>query len=97
MLDKLIKKNVFNYRYRFNAGPLLQEVRKALKWADGKAIKNEVDVQLLDQLGPRTEADLAPPPKAGKQPKAKDNGKLKSSKNGETIKLLPKHLSNLPM
>ena len=97
MLDKLIERNVLNYGYRFNTSPLLQEVRKALKWSDGKAIKNKVDIQLLDQLDPRTEADVALPPEAGKQPKAKDNGKLKSSKKGETIKLLPKHLSKLPM
>jgi glutaminyl-tRNA synthetase len=37
----------------------MQEVRQELKWADGKAIKNEVDLQVLDLLGPKTEADFS--------------------------------------
>lgn len=39
--DELIEK-----RYRFNAGIVMQAVRADLPWADGKAIKNEVDVQV---------------------------------------------------
>ena len=39
------------------------EVRKQLKWADGKAIKAEVDMQVLSLLGPKTEADLQKPAK----------------------------------
>lgn len=35
-------------RYRFNTGPLMLEVRQKLKWADGKQVKNEVDVQVSD-------------------------------------------------
>ena len=62
--DELIAK-----RYRYNTGMLMGNVRKALKWADGKAVKSEIDVQVLDILGPKTEADLAPPPKAEKKPK----------------------------
>lgn len=61
-------------RYRFNVGLLMSEVRNALKWADGKVVKSEIDLQLLSLLGPKSEADLAPPPKvekAAKQPKAK--------------------------
>lgn len=49
----------------------MQQVRTVLKWADGKAVKNEFDIQLLDLLGPKTDADLAPPPKQMKQPKDK--------------------------
>lgn len=49
----------------------MQQVRSILKWADGKAIKNEFDVQLLDLLGPKVDADLAPAPKQVKQPKDK--------------------------
>ena len=71
-------------RYRFNSGPLMQQVRNILKWADGKAIKNEFDVQLLDLLGPKVDADLAPIPKQvkpkDKQTKAK---KLEDAKEGE--------------
>lgn len=68
------KAELLEKRYRFNAGNVMQAVRADLPWADGKAIKNEVDVQILDLLGPKTEADLAPPPKAEKKPKG-DTGK----------------------
>lgn len=39
--DELLEK-----RYRFNSGIIMQAVRVDLPWADGKAIKNEVDVQV---------------------------------------------------
>lgn len=54
-------------------------------WADGKAVKNEFDVQLLDLLGPKTDADLAPAPKQVKQPKDKQAKAKKSEdvKKGE--------------
>lgn len=52
----------------------MQEVRKSLKWADGKAVKSEIEVQLLVLLGPKSDADLAPAPKQ-KQAKAKPAGK----------------------
>ncbi|XP_075972930.1 glutaminyl-tRNA synthetase [Anticarsia gemmatalis] len=68
------KAELLEKRYRFNSGIVMQAVRADLPWADGKAIKNEVDVQILDLLGPKTEADLAPPPKAEKKPKG-DGGK----------------------
>lgn len=42
------------------------EVRKQLKWADGKAIKNEVDMQVLDLLGPKTAEDMEKPAKKAK-------------------------------
>jgi len=54
------KNELIEKRYKFNTGGLMQEVRKQLLWADGKAIKNVVDSQILDILGPKTEADLAP-------------------------------------
>lgn len=56
-------------RYRFNVFQLMSEVRKRLKWADGKVIKAEVEIQVLSLLGPKTEADMAPLPKAEKAPK----------------------------
>lgn len=59
----------------------MSEVRNRLKWADGKVIKSEMEIQVLSLLGPKTEADLAPPPKVEKvkAPKpaasaAKENG-----------------------
>lgn len=39
--DELLKK-----RYKFNSGLIMQKVRNTLQWADGKAIKNEVDLQV---------------------------------------------------
>lgn len=62
----------------------MQQVRNILKWADGKAVKNEFDVQLLDLLGPKVDADLAPAPKQVKQPKDKQTKAKKSEeKEGE--------------
>ena len=55
------------------------EVRKSLPWADGKAIKSEFDVQVLDLLGPKTEADLAPPPKKEKKAKEPKSDKTEDS------------------
>uniref|UniRef100_A0A8C4EWD6 Glutamine--tRNA ligase n=1 Tax=Dicentrarchus labrax TaxID=13489 RepID=A0A8C4EWD6_DICLA len=57
------KEQLLNERYRFNMGLLMGEARTALKWADGKVIKNEVDMQVLHLLGPKTEADLEKKPK----------------------------------
>lgn len=54
------KNELIQKRYKFNTGGLMQEVRKQLVWADGKAIKDIVDNQILNILGAKTEADLAP-------------------------------------
>ncbi|XP_039253901.1 glutamine--tRNA ligase-like [Styela clava] len=75
------KNELLAKRYRFNVGILLSQARKNLKFADGKSIKNEVDIQLLDLLGPKTEADMAPVSKNKKSnnPKpAKNSGDAKS-------------------
>ena len=89
-----VKDEIIEKRYRFNSGLLMSEVRKNLKWADGKAVKNEIDIQILDLIGPKTEADLAPPPKekkAGKDKNSKQNDKKvdkskESSNNNSNIK-----------
>ncbi|XP_034935789.1 probable glutamine--tRNA ligase [Chelonus insularis] len=101
-VEKLIKKHldeIKEKRYRFNAGPLMQEIRTTLKWADGKAVKNEVDLQLLDILGPKTEADLLPAPKNQKQPKGKvqekEKNAKKENKNEEDNKDSAKTISEL--
>uniref|UniRef100_A0A671WXF8 Glutamine--tRNA ligase n=1 Tax=Sparus aurata TaxID=8175 RepID=A0A671WXF8_SPAAU len=52
------KEQLVKERYHFNMGLLMGEARSALKWADGKVIKNEVDLQVLQLLGKKTEADL---------------------------------------
>jgi glutaminyl-tRNA synthetase len=70
-VEEIIKKNkaeIVEQRYRFNVGKILQDVRGKMPWADGKAVKSEVDVQIFDLLGPKTEADLAPPPAKVKKP-----------------------------
>ncbi|KAL0839596.1 hypothetical protein ABMA28_016282 [Loxostege sticticalis] len=79
--DELLEK-----RYRFNSGIIMQAVRVDLPWADGKAIKNEVDVQILDLLGPKTEADLAPPPKVDKKAKGGDAGKKNKKEDNKSVK-----------
>lgn len=73
-VEKVIKKyqaELVEKRYRFNVGPLMSEVRNNLKWGDGKVIKSEIELQVLSLLGPKTEADLAPPPKVEKIAKPK--------------------------
>uniref|UniRef100_A0A6Q2YJG1 Glutamine--tRNA ligase n=1 Tax=Esox lucius TaxID=8010 RepID=A0A6Q2YJG1_ESOLU len=70
-VEQVIKKHkeqLLKERYRFNMGLLMGEARCGLMWADGKMIKNEVDLQVLHLLGPKTEADLEKKPKV---PKAK--------------------------
>ncbi|KAL1464363.1 hypothetical protein WDU94_004015 [Cyamophila willieti] len=75
------KAELFEKRYRYNIGLLMQEVRTQLKWADGKYIKSEVDVQVLNLLGPKTEADLAPVPKVKATEKKPKVEKPKSKSN----------------
>lgn len=70
-----VKEEVLAKRYRFNSGLLMANVRNQLKWADGKAIKNEIDMQLLDLLGPKTDEDLAPVKKAEKPAASKEEKK----------------------
>lgn len=60
----------------------MQHVRNTLKWADGKAVKNEFNVQMLDLLGPKCDSDLVPLPKPAKQAKAQKSGKEKGKSNG---------------
>lgn len=40
------KNDLLEKRYRFNVGLVMQKVRNELPWADGKSVKNEVDVQV---------------------------------------------------
>merc|ERR1719495_877760 len=39
-----VKDELVKSRYRFNTGILMGVVRNKLKWADGKAIKSEIDM-----------------------------------------------------
>ncbi|KOX71972.1 putative glutamine--tRNA ligase [Melipona quadrifasciata] len=82
------KMEIVEKRYHFNVGPLMQQVRNTLKWADGKAIKNEFDVQMLDLLGPKRDSDLVPLPKQAKQTKAIKLEKEKNKSGAETGTML---------
>ncbi|XP_044157126.1 LOW QUALITY PROTEIN: glutamine--tRNA ligase [Bufo gargarizans] len=77
------KEQLLAERYRFNMGLLMGEARNRLKWADGKIIKNEVDMQVLHLLGPKTEADLEKKPKAAKQKVAEPEKKADAGVNGD--------------
>ncbi|CAK9821612.1 Probable glutamine--tRNA ligase [Anthophora retusa] len=85
------KAEIMEKRYHFNIGTLMQQVRNALKWADGKAIKNEFDVQMLDLLGPKGDSDLAPLPKAIKPAKMKKTEKEKDHKSSTTNEKVSVH------
>ncbi|XP_029579587.1 glutamine--tRNA ligase [Salmo trutta] len=87
-VEKVIKKHkdqLLQERYRFNMGLLMGEARGGLMWADGKMIKNEVDMQVLHLLGPKTEADLEKKPKAqkAKAPDGEVKVKEELTMNGE--------------
>jgi hypothetical protein len=66
----------------------MQQVRNNLKWVDGKAVKNEFDVQILDLLGPKTETDMTPVPKQLKETKMKKSKIIK-----EGMLHIPSHVS----
>jgi hypothetical protein len=40
------KEKIVEQRYRYNTGLLIGNVRELLKWADGKAVRNEIEVQV---------------------------------------------------
>ena len=75
-----VKDELISKRYRFNTGLLMANVRKKLKWADGKKVKSEIDVQIFDLLGHKTDADLLPPPKTEKK-SGKDKGSTATKDN----------------
>ncbi|XP_022187342.2 probable glutamine--tRNA ligase [Nilaparvata lugens] len=82
------KVEITEKRYKYNTGLIMQAVRNELKWADGKAVKSEVDLQIFTLLGPKTEADMAPvPKKPSKQTKVKDQNDHKSNKSKDKIQV----------
>ncbi|XP_066933052.1 glutamine--tRNA ligase-like [Clytia hemisphaerica] len=89
-VEEILKKHkakVIEQRYQFNTGMLLGEVSKNLKFVDMKKVKSEIDMQLLDLLGPKTEADKNPP-KKGKQNKEEGGKKKEVKKEKEAPKVL---------
>ncbi|CAF3801039.1 unnamed protein product [Rotaria sp. Silwood1] len=51
------KSKLIDQGYNFSMNTLINEARYRLKWADGRLLKNEMDDQLVDLLGPN---DLQP-------------------------------------
>lgn len=47
-------------RYHFNQNILLGQVTRGLKWADVALVRAELEAQISELLGPKTEADLKP-------------------------------------
>nr|XP_006822206.1 PREDICTED: glutamine--tRNA ligase [Saccoglossus kowalevskii] len=74
VVEEVLKKHkdgLIEQRYHYGVGSIMGEVRSKLKWADGRGIKNEVDMQILDLLGPKTDADKQKPQKAKPQTQSK--------------------------
>ncbi|XP_074103417.1 glutaminyl-tRNA synthetase [Cotesia typhae] len=86
-VEKAIKNHlddIKEQRYRFNSGLLMAEIRAELKWASGESVKNEIGVQMIDILGPKTAEDKAPVGKNQKtKAKAADKAKAKSIKKDD--------------
>ncbi|CAG9840357.1 unnamed protein product [Diabrotica balteata] len=98
VVEKYIKDNkndLLEKRYRFNTGPLMQKVRAELLWADGKAVKSEVDLQVFDLLGSKTEADLAPAPKPDKKASKVTKNEVKQNKDVQKAEELDQGLTIL--
>ncbi|KXZ51794.1 hypothetical protein GPECTOR_11g237 [Gonium pectorale] len=55
------KEKLLAERYRVNLNVLLGGVTRKLKWADGAAVRSALEAAVEALLGPKTEADLAPP------------------------------------
>ncbi|CAB4027783.1 glutamine--tRNA ligase, partial [Paramuricea clavata] len=82
-IEKLVavnKDEILKKRYKFNTGMIMAKARAELKWADGKALKAELDMELLDLLGPKTEDDMKKP-KSEKAPSSKSGSEGSTAKN----------------
>eukprot|EP01061_Rhynchopus_euleeides_P043354 TRINITY_DN756_c1_g3_i1.p1 TRINITY_DN756_c1_g3~~TRINITY_DN756_c1_g3_i1.p1 ORF type:complete len:701 (+),score=313.50 TRINITY_DN756_c1_g3_i1:209-2104(+) len=86
------KADIEQQRYKFNTGRMLGDLRKteALKWADGEAMKEEVDKQVTALLGPRTAEDDAGDKKKKEKaaPKAAEKKVFDPSKQTDAQKKL---------
>ncbi|CBY38578.1 unnamed protein product [Oikopleura dioica] len=71
-------------RYKFNVGILLGKARILVPFADGKKLKGELDAQIFELLGPKTDADLAKPTKT-KSKKTTKEAKDAAPKEAKTI------------
>ncbi|KAF4520480.1 hypothetical protein B566_EDAN004731 [Ephemera danica] len=88
------KEGLLDKRYRYNVGLVMQGAKESLsRWVDGRALRSEVELQLLHLLGPKTADDLAPQApekkeKKAKQPSAQQESKpQKSQTSGEPLSM----------
>ncbi|EJD73912.1 CBR-ERS-1 protein [Loa loa] len=81
------KPEILKQRYSFNIGKILGDVKSKLKWADGSAVKREVDLCIMLLLGPKTVDDLYPKKEKASKNKSEQNALSVSdpimSKNAE--------------
>ncbi|CAF4136577.1 unnamed protein product [Rotaria socialis] len=83
------KPQLLEQRYDFSVGTLLGEARKRLPWADGKVVKAEMDIQLLDLLGPNDRSaksttgkqNTTKPPASKAKPTATTNNDVQENGN----------------
>lgn len=75
------KSQICAERYRINVGLLLGKVRKELPWADGKTVKEEMDIQMKNLLGEKTAKDEEKPVKKKKEkaPKVAEGAETQSA------------------
>lgn len=77
------KSLIIEQRYRTNVGEILGVIRKKLRWADSKTVKQLVDAKLHSLLGERTAAD-------DEKPVKKKKDKPVKSEENEPAKETPK-------
>ncbi|CAF0815654.1 unnamed protein product [Rotaria sordida] len=85
-IEEIITQNktkLLEQRYDFPVGSLLGEARKRLPWADGKAVKAEMDVQLLDLLGPNDQSTKSTTPKQNTTKPSTGKAKLTTTTNND--------------
>ena len=75
------KEQLVKQRYRFNIGMLLGKARSSIPFVDGKKLKAALDCEILNLLGPKTEADLAKPKKEKKEKVKKEVEKKEEVKS----------------
>ncbi|CAN8065953.1 unnamed protein product [Agarophyton chilense] len=75
------KAELMEKRYRFNSGMMQRRVMEKLRFADGKVLNNLIRSGVEELLGPKTESDLAKPPKI-KKAKAKKATVAKKAEQG---------------
>lgn len=59
------------------------EVKQSLQWADGSVVKQEVDLRILELLGPKTADELCPSKKKVQKTGKAENAPILKEKNGK--------------